>query len=551
MTTPVSRNMAGHLVGGRYMLLSMIAKGGMGEVWKARDQRTGQIVAAKVLRPELSGEALPLNRLRLEAQNTLLIEHPNIAAVFDSGEDDGRGWLIMELVDGRPLTDYLRGGNRIAPRELVPLLIQISMALDAAGSAGVVHRDIKPANVLVRPNGAVKLTDFGISRTKNQVDLTQAGMVMGTAQYLPPEQALGDPATSVGDLYSVGVIAYEACAGKRPFTGKSQVDIAFAHVHESVPPLPQDVPAELAAIIYHLLEKEPHKRPQTGRELVRELVDVAQELGLPISATALTLPASAPQAAAAPTRAQPVVPPVHHTPVRTLPDEMLQRPNLDEARLDVLVPERPAPPRRFHPVSAQSVHPPQRTPATPTFPAAPAPAAAVQPAPAHPGAPQHAMPQRRSLRSEEIPSRLARSQGPRPTPGTPQPAPARAAAPAPARPAPAASARTAPHPVAGRRWHTLDTRVAQPFAQPARNWSRFAYSRSVVAPKATAYRRKVGWILGILLLMAFLVATYGLAKFALGVNLPIPFLGNSHGIFEFPPSGSSAGLVIDQEAFHV
>ena len=197
-TTP--NQLAGRLLGGRYLLLSLIAQGGMGEVWKARDRVTGRTLAAKVLRPELSGQELSLSRLRIEARNAMSVEHPNIANVLDSGEENGRGWIIMELVEGRPLTDYLRGGQSISPEYLMPILMQLAMALGAAAQAGVVHRDIKPANVLIRPDGMVKLTDFGISRTDSQIDLTADGMVMGTAQYLPPEQAMGEKATSLGDL---------------------------------------------------------------------------------------------------------------------------------------------------------------------------------------------------------------------------------------------------------------------------------------------------------------------------------------------------------------
>lgn len=207
--TRAPNQLAGRVLGGRYLLLSLIAQGGMGEVWKARDRVTGRILAAKVLRPELSGQELSLSRLRIEARNAMSIEHPNIANVLDSGEENGRGWIIMELVEGRPLTDYLRGGQSLAPEYLMPILMQIAMALGAAAQAGVVHRDIKPANVLIRPDGMVKLTDFGISRTDSQIDLTADGMVMGTAQYLPPEQAMGEKATSLGDLYALGVIAYE------------------------------------------------------------------------------------------------------------------------------------------------------------------------------------------------------------------------------------------------------------------------------------------------------------------------------------------------------
>ena len=321
---------AGRVLGGRYTLLTPIAQGGMGEVWKARDRVSGHIVAAKVLRPELTGEELSLSRLRLEARNSMSISHPNIANTQDSGEEDGIGWIIMELVDGHPLTDYLRGGSRIEPEYLMPILVQVAMALGAAARAGVVHRDIKPANIIVRPDGMVKLTDFGISRAKGQVNLTAAGMVMGTAQYLPPEQAMGEVATPIGDLYALGVIAYEAAAGRRPFTGETQVDIAFAHVNDPVPPLPDFVPEPLADVILHLLEKDPAKRPESGSAAVREIASAAKAMGVSVTPRPLPLPKAAQRPEEVRTPVQPSVPivaPVRHLTRRTLPDEMLQPPS--------------------------------------------------------------------------------------------------------------------------------------------------------------------------------------------------------------------------------
>ena len=321
---------AGRVLGGRYTLLTPIAQGGMGEVWKARDRVSGHIVAAKVLRPELAGEELSLSRLRLEARNSMSISHPNIANTQDSGEEDGIGWIIMELVDGYPLTDYLRGGSRIEPEYLMPILVQVAMALGAAARAGVVHRDIKPANIIVRPDGMVKLTDFGISRAKGQVNLTAAGMVMGTAQYLPPEQAMGEVATPIGDLYALGVIAYEAAAGRRPFTGETQVDIAFAHVNDPVPPLPDFVPEPLADVILHLLEKDPAKRPESGSAAVREIASAAKAMGVSVTPRPLPLPKAAQRPEEVRTPVQPSVPivaPVRHLTRRTLPDEMLQPPS--------------------------------------------------------------------------------------------------------------------------------------------------------------------------------------------------------------------------------
>lgn len=324
--TPTTKNSAGRVLGGRYTLLAPIAQGGMGEVWKARDRVSGRLVAAKVLRQELSGEALSLSRLRLEARNAMSIQHPNIANVMDSGEEDGRGWIVMELVDGLPLTHYLKGGARIGTQDLLPVLMQVAMALGAASNAGVVHRDIKPANILVRADGMAKLTDFGISRATDQVDLTAAGMVMGTAQYLPPEQAMGEKATSLGDLYALGVIAYEAAAGRRPFTGDTQVDIAFSHVNDPVPPLPADVPGPFADIILHLLEKDPKKRPESGLALVREISQAARLMGLPVDPHPLPEPAGSGEDAPAPRPGSRPVAPVHHVPRRTLPDSLLTAP---------------------------------------------------------------------------------------------------------------------------------------------------------------------------------------------------------------------------------
>lgn len=278
---------AGLQLQGRYNLINRIATGGMGEVWRARDTRTGTLVAAKVLRPELTGEEISLSRLRIEARNAMKAHHPNIAAVLDSGESQGQGWIVMELVAGEPLTNYVGDGKRLSAEELIPILSQTAFALDGAAQAGIIHRDIKPANIMIRPDGMVKLTDFGISYTAGQANLTAIGMVMGTAQYLAPEQAMGSVATHSGDLYSLGVIAYEALAGYRPFTGKTVVEIAMAHVNEDVPALPDDVPEPLADIVYMLLEKEPADRPASGTALVRLLNHVAEQIGTTAGMTPL------------------------------------------------------------------------------------------------------------------------------------------------------------------------------------------------------------------------------------------------------------------------
>lgn len=255
------------LGGGRYRLLRRIAVGGMGEVWEANDDALARAVAVKVLRDEFAGDVGFLERFRTEARNSAALHHPHIAALFDYGEQDGSAYLVMELVVGEPLSDLLEREPVLPARRLLPMLAQTSRGLHAAHLAGVVHRDVKPGNILLARSGKVKITDFGVSLAADQKTMTATGMVMGTAQYLSPEQAVGRPATPLSDLYSLGVVAYEGLAGKRPFTGPTAVDIAVAHVNDPVPPLPASVDKKLAALVLRLLSKEPTERPSSGEEL--------------------------------------------------------------------------------------------------------------------------------------------------------------------------------------------------------------------------------------------------------------------------------------------
>lgn len=255
------------LGGGRYRLLRRIAVGGMGEVWEANDDALARAVAVKVLRSEFAGDAGFLERFRTEARNSAALHHPHIAALFDYGEQDGSAYLVMELVVGEPLSDLLEREPVLPARRLLPMLAQTARGLHAAHQAGVVHRDVKPGNILLARSGKVKITDFGVSLAADQKTMTATGMVMGTAQYLSPEQAVGRPATPLSDLYSLGVVAYEGLAGKRPFTGPTAVDIAVAHVNDPVPPLPSSVDKKLAALVLRLLSKEPSERPRSGEEL--------------------------------------------------------------------------------------------------------------------------------------------------------------------------------------------------------------------------------------------------------------------------------------------
>lgn len=265
-------------LGERYHLQERISIGGMGEVWVAWDAHLHRQVAAKVLRAEFVGDKSFLDRLRAEARNAAGLSHQNIAAMYDYGEQSGSGFLIMELVHGEPLSELLEREGSLDAAQVLPVLAQAARALHTAHLGGVVHRDIKPANILLTPDGYVKLTDFGISLAPNQAPMTEAGMVMGTAQYLPPEQAMGRAATGAGDIYALGVVAYEALVGKRPYTGNSQVDIAFAHVNQALPPLPEQIDSRVRAVVEQMLAKDPEQRPRSGASLARSLEQLASQL---------------------------------------------------------------------------------------------------------------------------------------------------------------------------------------------------------------------------------------------------------------------------------
>ena len=255
------RPTADSVLGGRYRLTDRIAVGGMGEVWQAHDDVLGRTVAVKVLKEEYTGDPGFLERFRAEARHTAALSHPHIAGIYDYGEVDSSAYLVMELVPGEPLGDLLaREGPLESPRAM-GLLAQAAAGLSAAHAAGVVHRDVKPGNLLVTPDGRVKVTDFGIARAGDQVPLTATGQVMGTAQYLAPEQAMGHAATPASDVYALGVVAFEALTGSRPFEGDSQVAVAMAHVNAAPAPLPAHVPAGARALVVASMAKDPAGRP--------------------------------------------------------------------------------------------------------------------------------------------------------------------------------------------------------------------------------------------------------------------------------------------------
>jgi beta-lactam-binding protein with PASTA domain/tRNA A-37 threonylcarbamoyl transferase component Bud32 len=279
------------LLGGRYELDGVVGRGGMAEVYRARDIRLDRIVAIKTLRADLARDQIFQARFRREAQSAASLNHPSIVAVYDTGEDMATGvpvpYIVMEYVDGRTVRDLLQEGHRLLPERSLEIIDGVLRALEYSHQAGIVHRDIKPGNVMVTRNGDIKVMDFGIARAMSdaQATMTQTAQVIGTAQYLSPEQARGDRVDARSDLYSAGCLLYELLTGRPPFTGDSPVAIAYQHVRENpVPPsrVDPDVPPWADAIVLKAMAKSPADRYQSAAEMRADLQRAAS--GMPVSA---------------------------------------------------------------------------------------------------------------------------------------------------------------------------------------------------------------------------------------------------------------------------
>jgi len=266
----------GTLLNGRYRLDEQVGAGGMSTVYRAFDQTLERQVAIKLLNREIATDSDQLERFRREARAVAQLSHPQVVGVIDAGEDDGRPYIVFEYVQGETLKERIRRLERLPIGEAVAYAIEIARALGAAHQRHIVHRDVKPQNVLVDEEGSAKVTDFGIARSLDEEGLTADGRVLGTTDYVSPEQALGHGVTGQSDLYSLGIVLFEMLTGDVPFHGENQVAVAMKHVREALPDVQvrrPEVSATLAAIIDRATAKELPNRYRSADEMILDLED--------------------------------------------------------------------------------------------------------------------------------------------------------------------------------------------------------------------------------------------------------------------------------------
>ena len=301
--------MIGELIAGRYELHELVGSGGMSNVFRAHDRLLERSVAIKVLHEHYSADEDYVERFRREARSVAQLAHPNIVTVIDRGEEDGRQYIVFEYVEGENLKGLLSHGA-LPVDEALRYGLQIAGALDFAHKRGLVHRDVKPQNVLLTEEGEPKVTDFGIARSVDVKSVTQSGTVVGTSDYIAPEQARGEQVDQRTDIYSLGVVLYELLSGEVPYSGDNFVAVAMQHLHEPVPSVldrRRDVPVRLDLAVQRAMAKDPADRFESMEQLIDELDLCFGELGSDDEATRIVRPSRRPRTTR-PRRRLPVVP---------------------------------------------------------------------------------------------------------------------------------------------------------------------------------------------------------------------------------------------------
>jgi beta-lactam-binding protein with PASTA domain len=285
VNTAIADPLIGRVLEGRYRITGQLARGGMSTVYGAVDQRLDRLVAVKVMASSLSADPAFTDRFTREARAAAKLTHLNAVSVYDQGADGGHVFLVMELVSGRTLRDLLRERGRLSPAEAVSVMEPVLAALAAAHRAGLVHRDVKPENILLSDDGVVKVADFGLARAVESDDSTRTGLMMGTVAYCSPEQISRGRTDQRSDVYSAGIVLYELLVGSTPYKGESAMNIAYQHVHGTVPrPSSQvrGIAPELDALVRRATDSEPGGRPLDAGAFLAELADVRNDVGLPV-----------------------------------------------------------------------------------------------------------------------------------------------------------------------------------------------------------------------------------------------------------------------------
>ena len=287
--------MVGETIAERYEVEELVGHGGMSSVYKARDTLLERHVALKILHEQYSSDEDFVERFKREARSVAQLQHPNIVTVIDRGEEDGRQFIVFEYIDGENLKEHVVRKGRLDVQEALEIAGEVARGLAFAHEQGLIHRDVKPQNVLLNGDGRAKVTDFGIARTLDVDGMTQTGTVLGTSNYIAPEQASGQPVDAHSDVYALGAVLYELLAGEVPFPGESFVAVAMKHMHEPAPNLLDvrgDVPLRVAAAVDRALEKDPEQRFPTMDAFAAELDACLAELDQPDDDATVVIPST-------------------------------------------------------------------------------------------------------------------------------------------------------------------------------------------------------------------------------------------------------------------